>query len=132
MSEIYYYSLAFGPLEIATTISTASKYDFEIAICLIYVLPENVCEVWELNSERKDKFTHFAEVLAKNLLKKTTQPIVNKNGFWAMKKKKTKSNSDLGRKQRKCVWVLNLVVIPSYFVRNSLWDFLMSCFKIYC
>lgn len=81
MSEKYYYSLEFGPLEIATTISTASISDFETAICLIYILPENVCQVWELNSERKDKFTHFAEVLAKKLLEKTTQPIVNKNGF---------------------------------------------------
>lgn len=62
MSEKYYYSLASGPLEIAPTISTASKPDFERATCLIYGLPENICEKWRLNRERKNKFIHFGEV----------------------------------------------------------------------
>lgn len=62
MSEKYYYSLASAPFEIASIISTASKTDFETATCLIYMLPENICEVWRLNRERKNKFTHFGEI----------------------------------------------------------------------
>lgn len=57
MSEKYDYSLAAGPLEIAPTISTPSKPDFEIATYLIHMLPENICEVWGLNRERKQNKT---------------------------------------------------------------------------
>lgn len=53
MNEKYYYSLASGPLAIATTVSTASRAGFEAATCLIYMLPENICEAWELNREGK-------------------------------------------------------------------------------
>lgn len=70
MSEKYYYSLASGPLEIAFTISTASKSDFETATCLIYMLPENVCEVWGLNRERKTSLPVSLKFLAKKLLEK--------------------------------------------------------------
>lgn len=62
MSEKYDYSLASGALEIAPTINTSSKSDFETATCLIYMLLENICEVWGLKRGRKNKFTHFAEV----------------------------------------------------------------------
>lgn len=58
----YDYSLAFGPLEITPTISTPSKSDFETATCLMYMLLENISKVWGLSRERKNKFTHFAEV----------------------------------------------------------------------
>ena len=67
MSEKYDYSLASGSLEIALTISTPSKSDFETATCLIYMLPENVCEVWGLKRGRKNKFTHFAEVSSQEI-----------------------------------------------------------------
>lgn len=50
MSEKYYYSLASGPSEIATTISTTSQDDFETTTCLVYVLPEK--HLWSVGTEQ--------------------------------------------------------------------------------
>lgn len=73
MSEKYDYSLAPGPLAIAPTISTASQPDFKTATCLIYMLPENTCEVWSLSGERKNtSLPMLVKFLAKKLLEKTT------------------------------------------------------------
>lgn len=47
----------------------------------MYMLLENISKVWGLNRGRKNKFTHLLKFLTKQLLQKTTQPFLNKNGF---------------------------------------------------
>lgn len=51
--------MASWPLEITATISTASNADLEAATQLIYMLPENICEVSWLNRERKEQVYPF-------------------------------------------------------------------------
>lgn len=53
------------------------------------MLSENICEVWDWTGKDKNIFINFGKVVAKKLLEKTTEPILNKNGF--MKKKKLKA-----------------------------------------